>query len=63
MRTEELKEIYETLTKETSNLNMLANIDLWRKRILETGHVRSMIDISEMIDKLENHLIVNGRKI
>ena len=63
MRTEELREIYETLTKETSNLNMLASIDLWRERILETGHVRSMIDISEMIDKLENHLIVNGRKL
>lgn len=63
MRTEEVKEIYETLTKETSNLNMLASIDLWRERILETGHVRSMIDISEMIDKLENHLIVNGRKL
>lgn len=63
MRTEELREIYETLTKETSNLNMLASIDLWRERILETGHVRSMINISEMIDKLENHLIVNGRKL
>lgn len=61
MRTEEIKEIYETLTKETSNLNMLANIDLWRKRILETGHVRSMIDISEAIDKLESCLI-NSRR-
>lgn len=63
MRTEELKETYETLAKETSNLNMLANIDLWRERILETGHVRSMIDISEMIDKLENHLVMNGGKL
>lgn len=61
MRTEEIKEIYETLTKETSNLNMLANIDLWRKRILETGHVRLMIDISEAIDKLESCLI-NSRR-
>ena len=63
MRTEELKEIYEALANETSNLDVLANIDLWRERILESGHVRSMIDISEMIDKLENHLIVNGRKL
>lgn len=63
MRTKELKEIYEALTKETSNLDVLANIDLLRERILESGHVRSMIDISEMIDKLENHLIVNGRKL
>ena len=44
MRTEEIKEIYETLTKETSNLNMLANIDLWRERILETGHLRTIHD-------------------
>ena len=63
MRTEELKEIYEALIKDTSNLDVLANIDLWRERILETGHVRSMIDISEAIDKLENHLIMNGRKL
>ena len=45
MRTEELREIYEVLTKETSNLDVLANIDLLRERILESGHVRSMIDI------------------
>ena len=63
MRTEKLKEIYEALIKDTSNLDVLANIDLWRERILETGHVRSMIDISEAIDKLENHLIMNGRKL
>lgn len=63
MRTEEIKEIYEALVKDTSNLDVLANIDLWRERILETGHVRSMIDISEAIDKLENHLIMNGRKL
>ena len=63
MRTKELKEIYEALIKETSNLDMLANVDLWRERILETGHIRSMIDVSEMIDKLEGHLIVNGRKL
>ena len=44
MRTEELKEIYEALAKETSNLNVLANIDLWRERILEAGHVRSMMN-------------------
>ena len=61
MRTEEVKEIYETLTKETSNLNMLANIDLWRERILEAGHLRTMIDISEAIDKLESCLI-NSRR-
>ena len=63
MRTEELKEIYEALANETSNLDAFANIDLWRERILGLGHVRSMIDISEMIDKLEGHLIVNGRKL
>lgn len=63
MRTEELKEIYEALANETSNLDAFANIDLWRERILELGHVRSMIDISKMIDKLEGHLIVNGRKL
>lgn len=57
MRTKEIKEIYETLTKETSNLNVLTNIDLWRERILETGHLRTMIDISEAIDKLESCLI------
>lgn len=61
MRTEEVKEIYETLAKETSNLNMLANIDLWRERILEAGHLRTMIDISEAVDKLENCLI-NSRR-
>lgn len=61
MRTEEVKEIYETLTKETSNLNMLANIDLWRERILEAGHLRTMIDISEAVDKLMSCLI-NSRK-
>ena len=63
MRTEELKEIYEALIEETSNLDMLANIDLWRERILETGHVRSMIDISEAIDKLESCLINNGKEL
>lgn len=57
MRTEELKKIYETLTKETSNLNVLANIDLWRERTLEAGHLRTMIDISEAADKLESCLI------
>jgi uncharacterized protein YjbI with pentapeptide repeats len=57
MRTEELKEIYETLAKETSNLNILANIDLWRERILEAGHLRTMVDISEAVDKLESCLI------
>lgn len=61
MRTKELKEIYETLTKETSNLNMLASIDLWRERILEAGHLRTMIDISEAVDKLESCLI-NSRR-
>lgn len=63
MRTEELREIYETLTKETSNLNMLANINLQRERILETGHVRSMIDISEAVDKLESCLINSGKDL
>lgn len=43
--------------QETSNLNMLANIDLWRERILEAGHLRTMIDISEAVDKLERCLI------
>lgn len=62
-RTKEIKEIYETLTKETSNLNMLANIDLWRERILETGHVKSMIDISEAIDRLESCLINSWRNL
>lgn len=57
MRTEELKETYETLAKETSNLNVLANIDLWRERTLEAGHLRTMIDISEAVDKLESCLI------
>ena len=36
---------------------MLANIDLWRERILEAGHLRTMIDISEAVDKLERCLI------
>lgn len=63
MRTEELKEIYEALTKETSNLNMLANIDLWRERILEAGHLRTMIDISEVVDKLESCLINSWRDL
>lgn len=57
MRTKELKETYETLAKETSNLNVLANIDLWRERTLEAGHLRTMIDISEAVDKLESCLI------
>ena len=61
MRTEELKEIYEALTKETSNLDVLANIDLWRERILELGHLRSMIGVSEAIDKLEDCLIEKER--
>lgn len=61
MRTKELKETYETLAKETSNLNVLANIDLWRERTLEAGHLRTMIDISEAIDKLESCLI-NSRR-
>lgn len=63
MRTEEIKKIYETLTKETSNLNMLANIDLWRERILEAGHLRTMVDISEAVDKLESCLINSGRDL
>lgn len=63
MRTEEIKEIYEALIKDTSNLDVLANIDLWRERILETGHVRSMIDISEAIDKLESYLINNEKDL
>ena len=63
MRTEEIKEIYEALIKDTSNLDMLANIDLWRERILETGHVRSMIDISEAIDKLGSCLINSGKDL
>lgn len=63
MRTEEIKEIYETLIKETSNLNVLTNIDLWRERILEAGHLRTMIDISETIDKLESCLINSGRDL
>lgn len=61
MRTKELKETYETLAKETSNLNVLANIDLWRERTLEAGHLRTMIDISEAVDKLESCLI-NSRR-
>lgn len=63
MRTEEVKEIYETLTKETSNLNMLASIDLWRERILEAGHLRTMIDISEAVGKLESCLINSWRDL
>lgn len=63
MRTEKLKETYETLAKETSNLNVLANIDLWRERILEAGHLRTMIDISEAVDKLENCLINNWKDL
>jgi len=63
MRIEEIKEIYKALIKDTSNLDVLANIDLWRERILETGHVRSMIDISEAIDKLESYLINNGKDL
>lgn len=62
MRTEEIKEIYEALIKDTSNLDVLANIDLWRERILEADHVRSMINISEAIDKLESCLINNGKE-
>jgi pentapeptide repeat protein len=61
MRTKELKEIYEALAKETSNLNVLANIDLWRERTLEAGHLRTMIDISEAVDRLESCLI-NSRR-
>lgn len=61
MRTKELKEIYEALLKETSNIDVLANIDLWRERILESGHLRSMIGVSEAIDKLENCLIEKER--
>lgn len=57
MRTEELKEIYEALANETSNLDAFADIDLWRERIFEANHLRSMIDVSEAIDKLENSLI------
>lgn len=63
MRTEEIKEIYETLTKETSSLNVLTNIDLWRERILETGHLRTMIDIRETVDKLESCLINSGKNL
>lgn len=61
MRTEELREIYEALLKETSNIDVLSNIDLWRERILESGHLRSMIGVSEAIDKLENCLIEKER--
>lgn len=57
MRTEELKEIYEALANETSNIDAFANIDLWRERIFEANHLRSMIDVSEAIDKLEDCLI------
>lgn len=63
MRTKELKETYETLAKETSNLNVLANIDLWRERILEAGHLRTMIDISEEVDKLVSCLINSGKNL
>ena len=63
MRTEELKEIYEALANETSNLNMLANIDLWRERVLEAGHLRTMIDISEAVDKLESCLISSWKNL
>ena len=63
MRTKEVKEIYEALAKETSNLNMLANIDLWRERILEAGHLRTMIDISEAVDKLESCLINSWKNL
>ena len=63
MRTEELKETYETLTKETSNLNMFANIDLWRERILEASHLRTMIDISEAVDRLVSCLINSGKNL
>lgn len=63
MRTEELKEIYEAITKETSSLDVLANIDLWRERILESGHLRSMIDVSEAMDKLEDCLVEKGNAL
>lgn len=63
MRTEELKEIYKTLIKETSNLDVLANIDLWRGGVLEAGHLRSIINVSEAIDKLESCLIEKGNAL
>ena len=63
MRTEELKETYETLAKETSNLNVPANIDLWRERTLEAGHLRTMIDISETVDKLESCIINSWKNL
>ena len=63
MRTKELKETYETLAKEISNLNVLTNIDLWRERILEAGHLRTMIDISEAVDKLESCLINSWKNL
>lgn len=63
MRTEELKEIYEALANEISNLDVFANIDLWRERIFEANHLRSMIDVSEAIDKLENSLIEKGNDL
>ena len=42
---------------------MIANIDLWRERILEAGHLRTMIDISEAVDKLVSCLINSGKDL
>lgn len=42
---------------------MLANIDLWRERTLEVGHLRTMIDISEAVDKLESCLINSWKNL
>ena len=63
MKTEKLREIYEALANETSNIDAFANIDLWRERIFEANHLRSMINVSEAIDKLESCLINNGKDL
>ena len=63
MKTEKLREIYEALANETSNIDAFANIDLWRERTLEAGHLRTMIDISEAVDKLESCLINSWKNL